>query len=81
MKHSEDSVQLLTVGNGTYSNDNRLAIAWRYPGNWTLQISPVELHDAGCYQCQVNTHPPMGLFVYLHVQGGFISQQFLLFID
>ena len=69
MKHGEDNVQLLTVGNGTYSNDNRLAIAWRYPGNWTLQISPVELSDAGCYQCQVNTHPPISLFVYLQVQG------------
>lgn len=69
MKHSDDSVQLLTVGNGTYTSDNRLAISWRYPGNWTLQISHVELHDAGCYQCQVNTHPPIGLFVQLHVQG------------
>lgn len=54
MKYSDDSVQLLTVGNGTYSNDNRLAIAWRYPGNWTLQISSLELHDTGCYQCQVH---------------------------
>lgn len=53
VKYSEDSVHLLTVGNGTYSNDNRLAIAWRYPGNWTLQISSVELQDTGCYQCQV----------------------------
>ncbi|XP_046635229.1 zwei Ig domain protein zig-8-like [Daphnia pulicaria] len=69
VKYSEDSVQLLTVGNGTYSNDNRLAIAWRYPGNWTLQISSVELQDTGCYQCQVNTHPPIGLFVYLHIRG------------
>lgn len=69
MKYSDDSVQLLTVGNGTYSNDNRLAIAWRYPGNWTLQISSLELHDTGCYQCQVNTHPPIGLFVYLHIRG------------
>lgn len=69
MKHSEDSVQLLTVGNGTYSNDNRLTIAWRYPGNWTLQIAAVQLEDSGCYQCQVNTHPPISLFVNLHVQG------------
>ena len=69
MKHSPDNVQLLTVGNTTYANDNRLAIAWRYPGNWTLQISAIDLSDAGCYQCQVNTHPPIGLFVYLQVQG------------
>lgn len=78
MKHSDDSVQLLTVGNGTYSGDNRFAITWRYPGNWTLQISSVELHDAGCYQCQVNTHPPIGLFVHLLVQGKFYSFDIVL---
>ena len=50
MKHDTDSVELLTVGNGTYSSDGRLAVAWRYPGNWTLQITPVELDDGGCYQ-------------------------------
>lgn len=69
MKHSMDSVQLLTVGNSTYSNDNRLAVTWRYPGNWTLQITSIELTDSGCYQCQVNTHPAISLFVYLQVQG------------
>lgn len=73
MKHSSDNVQLLTVGNTTYANDNRLAVAWRYPGNWTLHIGAVDLSDTGCYQCQVNTHPPIGLFVYLHVQGNCIS--------
>jgi hypothetical protein len=52
------------VGNGTYSNDNRLAIAWRYPGNWTLQISSVELQDTGCYQCQVDLYCIFDFFFF-----------------
>lgn len=74
-------MQLLTVGNSTYSNDNRLAIAWRYPGNWTLQINSVDLLDTGCYQCQVNTHPPIGLFVYLEVLGEMLYNEFLRFAE
>ena len=70
MRHWNDNVQLLTVGDTMYSNDNdRMSIVWRYPGNWTLNIADVQLEDSGCYHCQVNTHPPIGLFIQLIVQG------------
>lgn len=71
MRHFDDNVQLLSVGDAMYSNDDdkRMSIAWRYPGNWTLNIGQVKLEDSGCYHCQVNTHPPIGLFVHLLVQG------------
>jgi len=69
LRHSGDNVHLLTVGNLTYADDTRLSIHHRYPGNWTLAISPSALEDSGCYQCQINTHPLISLYVWLVVQG------------
>ena len=69
LRHSGDNVHLLTVGNLTYADDSRLSIHHRYPGNWTLVISQSVLEDSGCYQCQINTHPLISLYVWLVVQG------------
>ena len=69
MRHINDSVQLLTVGSMAYANDDRLTIEHVYPGNWTLKISQALLQDSGCYQCQINSHPPINLFILLNVQG------------
>lgn len=73
LRHSGDNVHLLTVGNLTYADDSRLSIHHRYPGNWTLAISQSALEDSGCYQCQINTHPLISLYVWLVVQGPAIT--------
>ena len=69
LRHTDKSVELVTMGTTTHSGDSRLSVHYRYPGNWTLKISDVTLEDDGCYQCQVNTHPPISIFVRLQVQG------------
>ncbi|XP_047736314.1 kin of IRRE-like protein 3 [Hyalella azteca] len=35
-------------------------------GDWVLIISSVKKQDAGRYECQVSSAPPMGHFVYLN---------------
>ncbi|XP_059610446.1 uncharacterized protein LOC132257520 isoform X1 [Phlebotomus argentipes] len=59
---------LLTVGLTTYSGDERFsAIHPLDSEDWTLQIKFVTTTDAGVYECQVSTHPPISIFTHLHV--------------
>ncbi|CAD1479560.1 unnamed protein product, partial [Heterotrigona itama] len=62
--------ELLTVGLTTYANDERFqAIHFHHSEDWTLQIKYVQPRDAGLYQCQVSTHPPTSVFLFLEVVG------------
>lgn len=62
--------ELLTVGLTTYANDERFqAIHFHHSEDWTLQIKYVQPRDAGLYQCQVSTHPPTSIFLFLEVVG------------
>uniref|UniRef100_A0A0C9RYT4 Lsamp_0 protein n=1 Tax=Fopius arisanus TaxID=64838 RepID=A0A0C9RYT4_9HYME len=60
--------QLLTVGLTTYASDGRFqAIHFHHSEDWTLQIKYVQPRDAGMYECQVSTHPPTSIFLFLEV--------------
>ncbi|XP_012142896.1 lachesin [Megachile rotundata] len=64
----KDVQELLTVGLITYANDGRFqATHFHNSEDWTLQIKFVQPRDAGWYQCQVSTHPPTSIFLYLEV--------------
>ncbi|XP_011505651.1 PREDICTED: lachesin [Ceratosolen solmsi marchali] len=60
--------QLLTVGLTTYTNDERFqARHFHHSEDWTLEIKYVQQRDAGTYECQVSTHPPTSIFLFLEV--------------
>ncbi|KAI6176819.1 hypothetical protein M3Y97_00840200 [Aphelenchoides bicaudatus] len=60
---------LLTVGRRPFSTDTRFQISpKREARDWILNIRRVQLSDAGCYLCEVNTEPQSSIFtVYLNV--------------
>ncbi|XP_076635737.1 lachesin [Colletes latitarsis] len=64
----KNAQELLTVGLTTYANDERFqASHFLHSEDWTLQIKYVQPRDAGLYQCQVSTHPPTSIFLFLEV--------------
>uniref|UniRef100_A0A336LKU9 CSON010974 protein n=1 Tax=Culicoides sonorensis TaxID=179676 RepID=A0A336LKU9_CULSO len=66
-KHNSDKLQLLTVGNHTYSADTRYSVDFQYPNNWRLKITAAIENDEGIYECQISTHPPRLYRVFLTV--------------
>ena len=65
----ENELQLLTVGNNTYSGDLRYAVHYQYPNNWRLKITKTQVTDEGTYECQLSTHPPRVIQYNLHING------------
>jgi len=61
-------IHLLTVGRYTYTSDQRFS-AHHVPMThfWQLRIRELNHEDAGKYECQVSTTPPMGHQMYLKV--------------
>ncbi|CAK9812706.1 Zwei Ig domain protein zig-8 [Anthophora plagiata] len=60
--------ELLTVGQIKYANDARFETThFHHSEDWTLRIKYVQPRDAGLYQCQVSTHPPTSIFLFLEV--------------
>lgn len=62
-------MNLLTVGQHTYTGDPRYTIEFQYPDNWRLRIKRVNSSDEGQYECQISTHPPKFIHVNLHING------------
>ncbi|XP_042221628.1 uncharacterized protein LOC121866099 [Homarus americanus] len=61
-------LHLLTVGRFTYTSDERFkAVHQTGSQDWLLKIFYVQDRDAGPYECQVSTTPPMSHTVWLTV--------------
>lgn len=67
---------LLTVGDFTYTSDERFVVRSTTSGSgsnpfsdqdWSLSIKHVSLNDEGIYECQVNSEPPRSTFYSLRV--------------
>jgi len=66
IRHSD--LNLLTVGNGTYTKDARFAASVPTSGDsWSLQIRNVQLKDQGVYECQIGITPHISHFIHLSV--------------
>ncbi len=67
----------MTVGRYTYTSDQRFS-AYHVPMThfWQLRIRNVSHSDAGKYECQVSTTPPMGKIISLAVVGKFKKQSY-----
>uniref|UniRef100_A0AC34QC86 Ig-like domain-containing protein n=1 Tax=Panagrolaimus sp. JU765 TaxID=591449 RepID=A0AC34QC86_9BILA len=61
---------LLTAGSQSFTTDVRFQISpKRQARDWVLIIRRVQLSDAGCYLCEVNTEPMSTFYpVYLEVR-------------
>ncbi|XP_018024957.1 uncharacterized protein LOC108680591 [Hyalella azteca] len=61
-------LHLLTVGRFTYTSDDRFkAVHQKGSDDWLLKIHYVQHRDAGKYECQVSTTPPLSHSVWLSV--------------
>lgn len=72
-----EGLELLTTARQTYSGDDRYAVLFQYPDNWRLQISLVKKRDEGLYECQISTHPPKVIQMYLYINGKYFNFQFI----
>ncbi|XP_068224621.1 zwei Ig domain protein zig-8-like [Palaemon carinicauda] len=61
-------LHLLTVGRFTYTSDDRFrAVHQSGSQDWLLKIHYIQVNDAGPYECQVSTTPPMTHTVWLSI--------------
>ncbi|KAJ8668792.1 hypothetical protein QAD02_000051 [Eretmocerus hayati] len=68
-----ENINLLTVGQQTYTGDARYTVEFQYPDNWRLRIANVNSSDEGQYECQISTHPPKFIHVNLHINAPSVS--------
>ena len=66
------TLDLLTVGNMTFSGDTRYSILHQKYNNWVLVIKNVDMMDEGRYICMVQTFPEQLLNVFVRVHGMFL---------
>ncbi|XP_071449925.1 zwei Ig domain protein zig-8-like [Hetaerina americana] len=69
VRRKNGDLQLLTVGLHTYSGDSRYTMEFQYPNNWRLQIKYANKMDEGLYECQISTHPPKVIQIYMHINA------------
>ncbi|VVC28970.1 Immunoglobulin subtype,Immunoglobulin-like domain,Immunoglobulin-like fold,Immunoglobulin subtype [Cinara cedri] len=67
VRRAGDKMQLLSFGHHVYSTDQRYELLFKDPNDWQLRISYLNERDAGHYECQVSTHPPIAFTVYLAI--------------
>ncbi|XP_050520230.1 myotilin-like [Daktulosphaira vitifoliae] len=67
VRRTGDKMQLLSFGHHVYSTDQRYELLFKDPNDWQLRISYLNERDAGHYECQVSTHPPIAFSVYLSI--------------
>uniref|UniRef100_A0ABD2X8V4 Ig-like domain-containing protein n=1 Tax=Trichogramma kaykai TaxID=54128 RepID=A0ABD2X8V4_9HYME len=72
-QNSDEKMNLLTVGQQTYTGDSRYTVEFQYPDNWRLRIKSVNSSDEGQYECQISTHPPKFIRVNLHINAPSVS--------
>ena len=63
------SLDLLTVGNLTFSGDSRHSIIKQRRNDWVLVIQDVTREDSGTYICTLQTYPPQDILVNVKVLG------------
>ncbi|XP_050688684.1 uncharacterized protein LOC126981532 [Eriocheir sinensis] len=62
-------IDFLTVGHQTFHNDkSRYTLRYEKPNNWKLLIRHAQKRDEGLYECQISTHPPKIMRMYLSVK-------------
>ena len=69
LPEDDSSLDLLTIGNLTYTTDPRVSANFRHPANWGLRIEELRPSDAGTYICQISTFPPRVNLVFLEIRG------------
>nr|XP_045612636.1 lachesin-like [Procambarus clarkii]XP_045612637.1 lachesin-like [Procambarus clarkii]XP_045612638.1 lachesin-like [Procambarus clarkii] len=63
-----DDDQLLTVGEQVYAAESRFSVVHSdHTEAWELWVKDVQLTDAGQYECQLTTNPPVSYFFTLVV--------------
>ncbi|XP_063847748.1 cell adhesion molecule 1-like isoform X2 [Scylla paramamosain] len=63
-----DDDQLLTVGQEVYAAERRFSVVHAdHAEAWELWVKDVKLTDAGQYECQLTTSPPVSFFFTLTV--------------
>ena len=67
------TLDLLTVGNMTFSGDPRYSIIHQKHNNWVLVIKNVDMMDEGRYICMVQTFPEQSLSVFVRVHGELVQ--------
>ena len=68
-------LDLLTLGNATYTLEPRISANFAHPANWGLKITDLRPTDAGSYICQVSTFPPRVRIVFLEIRGTYYVQE------
>jgi hypothetical protein len=69
------------VGRFTYTSDDRFkAVHQKGSDDWLLKIHYVQHRDAGKYECQVSTTPPLSHSVWLSVVGEWHRMQKVIFV-
>jgi len=72
-RQGDHTIDLLTVGDATYTGDKRVNISYQYPNNWRLNITDVRKSDNGPYVCQISSFPPKTLVTFLNVKDALVE--------
>jgi len=73
MRQGEGTIDLLTVGDTTYTGDERINVSYQYPNNWRLNLTDVRKSDGGLYMCQISSFPPKALVTFLNVKDALVE--------